>query len=350
MQAEKSCTNCDSQLKEEALFCNHCGQKYRIGKPTLWMILGDFFSSLFNLDSSIYRSFLALFIPGKLSNAFFEGKIKRYAPPIRVFIVSSIFLVAALSAYNNSSEEQSESDLYSYEQHRYAVVDEIEEKRLDIYNQFPDSSTFLIIDTLIHNLTNGEEYEKSLSVIQLNTEAGGFSFTSDGDKSIPSVDVFRLTEDSLFRKYEVEEFFPKLIVRQQIKNFKNGDGLGEYMISRITIQALIMMPVIALILKLLYWRRKKYFVDHFVFSLHYHSFAFLLLGILILIEHFFNVNEIMFLIVFFIILAYLFFAMKQVYKQSVGKTVLKFLLLNLTYIIVVAFFGTFSVIFSFLTF
>lgn len=120
--------------------------------------------------------------------------------------------------------------------------------------------------------------------------------------------------------------------------------------SRITIQALVMMPIIALILKLLYWRRKQYFVDHFIFSLHYYSFAFILLGVLTLLYHFFAIDGNIFWIGFAAILLYLFFAMKQVYQQNVGKTILKFILLNIGYLIIITIFSVIATIVSFLIF
>jgi len=104
-QSNKICRNCDSRMETSQLFCHQCGQKYVTGKITLASVLSTFFSELFSLDSRIYRSFIALLIPGKLSVAFFKGRHKSFAPPLRIFFVSSIVFIAALSFYLNKERK-----------------------------------------------------------------------------------------------------------------------------------------------------------------------------------------------------------------------------------------------------
>lgn len=346
--SEKNCNNCNSSIKEDDLFCHHCGQKYRRGKPTLWMILGEFASSLFNIDSKAYQSLIGIFKPGKLTNAFIDGRLKSFTPPIRVFIVSSVFLVAVLSASNNTIEERNENDLYIYEMHRSAVMEEIKEFKPNLAELFDDSVSLAVVDTIINKFDGGDEFPKLVELINSDEDDDPWSF--DTSREVPVIDIFRLSEDSLFQKYDIKGYFYKRFARQQIKNHKDGDSLAQFLISRITIQALVMMPIVALILKLLYWRREQYFVDHFVFSLHYHSFVFLLLGLSFLLCFLFDLDIVILLPALLLILLYLFLAMKQVYKQSVGKTILKFLLLNLIYLFVITGFGVFAILFSFLTF
>ena len=264
MTSNKQCKNCTAEMAEGDLFCASCGQKYRIAKPTLWTILGDFFSSIFNLDSEVYRSFLAIFIPGKLTSSFLNGKIKSYAPPIRVFVVSSIFFVAALSAYTNTEEERMQNDAYIYKLYRSTFIDEIDILKPKVIQHFPDTSTFLILDTLIHELTGGVRMPNTSFFIQKSQGEKEIGLTTS--KEVKTVDIFKLSEDSLFQKYEIEGFFYQLVAHQQIKNIKDGDSLVNYMLGRITLLTLIMMPIVALMLKLLYWRRKRYFIEHFIFQ------------------------------------------------------------------------------------
>jgi hypothetical protein len=94
----------------------------------------------------------------------------------------------------------------------------------------------------------------------------------------------------------------------------------------------VMMPLFALILKLLYARRKRFYVEHFVFALHVHSFAFLLLTIMVLMRVDW-VNAL--LTVWFMIALYI--AMKRVYGQGYLKTLLKYVLLGQAYALVLIF-------------
>ena len=93
MSFEKLCKNCKTKVGPSVKYCADCGQKYITGKPTLRNILGAFFSNIFNLDSDIYRSFWALFVPGKSTIAFLEGRTKSFAPPIRVLSLVLCFLL-----------------------------------------------------------------------------------------------------------------------------------------------------------------------------------------------------------------------------------------------------------------
>ena len=88
----------------------------------------------------------------------------------------------------------------------------------------------------------------------------------------------------------------------------------------------VMMPLFAFILKILYVRRKRFYVEHFVFALHTHAFAFLV-GTAVLLM---NVDALEALI-FLWFLIYLFLALKRVYGQSVIRTFLKYVLLGISY-------------------
>ncbi len=95
----------------------------------------------------------------------------------------------------------------------------------------------------------------------------------------------------------------------------------------------ISLPVFALLLKLLYMRRKQfYYVDHGIFAVHLYIFSFLLLlvyfGIMELRSntrwHWLNLLVIpIFIYPFF----YYYKAMRRFYGQGRGKTVLKYILL-----------------------
>jgi len=90
----------------------------------------------------------------------------------------------------------------------------------------------------------------------------------------------------------------------------------------------VLLPLFALLLKLLYVRHKQFFyVDHAVLSLHYFSFVFLLLVLSnYVLDNIFGTS-------FFIKLAiawmfvYLLLAMKRLYGQSWPKTVVKYVAL-----------------------
>ena len=96
----------------------------------------------------------------------------------------------------------------------------------------------------------------------------------------------------------------------------------------------ILMPVMAMILLLLYRKNNLLYFNHFITTLHFHSFMFLMFTIGKLL-YFFN-KEIPIVsnisnIVTIIMLIYLFFMLKNIYIESVTKVVIKFALLICIY-------------------
>ena len=72
------CPNCNNTLPSEAKFCPTCSQKVRSGKITVKEFLQEFVDNVFNLDSKFFQTIGALFIPGKLTLKYFEGKRNQF--------------------------------------------------------------------------------------------------------------------------------------------------------------------------------------------------------------------------------------------------------------------------------
>jgi hypothetical protein len=89
----------------------------------------------------------------------------------------------------------------------------------------------------------------------------------------------------------------------------------------------LLLPIFALLLKL-FWR-KFYYAEHSVFALHYHAFALILLtpGGLLPGAAGNSANG----IALIVCLAYLFLALRRVYGDGIGRTLLKSFGLCFTY-------------------
>ncbi|MGB3463760.1 MAG: DUF3667 domain-containing protein [Cyclobacteriaceae bacterium] len=101
----------------------------------------------------------------------------------------------------------------------------------------------------------------------------------------------------------------------------------------------ILLPLFALILYVFYRRKYANFLPHFIFSLHFHSFLFILLSVYILLttyipRAYFGMNKWIFSVVVLVFLIYLFFALKNVFKETRKKLILKLLGISITYALV----------------
>ena len=90
----------------------------------------------------------------------------------------------------------------------------------------------------------------------------------------------------------------------------------------------LLLPVYAAILKLLYFRRKRLYVEHFVFALHIHAFALLVFSFLLLVPSWLPLLSLL----LFWPPIYAFLAMKRMYGEGVLQTAGKFVLLGTGYL------------------
>ena len=94
----------------------------------------------------------------------------------------------------------------------------------------------------------------------------------------------------------------------------------------------VLLPVYALLLKLLYLRSKRYYAEHFIFALHAHAFAFGVFLLLVLLSPLPGVGVLLPLW----LIGYFWIALKRVYREGWIATTFKWLLLGGTYAVLVA--------------
>jgi hypothetical protein len=106
---------------------------------------------------------------------------------------------------------------------------------------------------------------------------------------------------------------------------------GEKFMSRLSTANLILLPIFALLFKMLYVRRSKYYVEHLVFALHYYAFFSIGATLILLISkitplHAFHYSVSLLILDIPIVLwmlAYMPVAMFVNYQQGVIKTFIK---------------------------
>ena len=180
-KATKECFNCHTPLGPASNFCPHCGQKVQPKKIPLKSVFEDLLSTLFNLESAWWLSLRHLFIPGRITNNYLDGKRKRYVAPIRLFIVSVLVHCTLIGLL-------------------YIDYDKIKGITV-IENDVPDvEATYY--DSLRFNL-NVWQNEKLDTLV------------------VAQKDMLEMPKDSLFQKYEIEGFAEQLFIGQLIKSIQN---------------------------------------------------------------------------------------------------------------------------------
>ena len=342
-----NCLNCGEPLSERAKYCPACGQKNTSGKISLASIMGDVWENLVNLDLKIFRTIPALFIPGKLTKEFFKGKHKRYVHPFRIFLLMVLAFLAILNFLIKDEEIQT-----SNIGERLAKVKTFKDFQSTLKTQkelikedFPQTSVARALDTLEKNLLDSIDIPVE-DTINLNED---FQIGPEEDFYIAFDDLAEMELDSILYHYNVEGTYRRIMVRQKIKMFRQSDNFFKSLVNKVSWGVIFMMPFLALILKIIYIRRSRYYVEHLIFSFHMHALLFLMGSITLLVSRWIPPPVyISFMALGFPI--YLFLSMQFYYSQPWWKTLMKYFILTMLYLILLGFVIALTFVVGFLLF
>lgn len=279
------CLNCKYPLRKSDKYCPNCGQENRSSKISLQLFFKDFFQDYIALDSKFLKTvWPLLFYPGKLTKEFNSGHRIRFVPPLRLYIFVS-FIYFFILALNTDMDKG-------------IVKINDNSPAEEMYEGFTESDSSLV--------TNDTSLAEEDSVISPEAEAG----------------VSNTVEEKLEVVFDMMKNKPEEAKSKAIKG--------------ISITTFFLLPVFALLLQLLYIRRSYYYIEHLVFSIHFHSFIFILFTISLLGDLYFS--EWFSVLATLTSLVYFFVALKNVYRQSFLKTFLKFFIIINSYFLIVLLF------------
>jgi hypothetical protein len=325
------CLNCRGDMPAKAMFCPSCGQQKVKRLISLRELITDLIASVFNLESKLWRTLAGMIVPGKLTESYFLGRRASLLTPFRIFFIVAVahFTILALRIHGSARDTLERFIL----QQRDAVYDQRFTAHLDTLidetkTDFPKASVAL--DTLLAKSRSG----KSALLLNGSISLIGYKDGRLGNgKTITLEDMITLPRDALFEKYAIGDPFSRLQVQVIQRLAQNPDSFVQFLLSKLIWLAIFLVPALAVVLQLLYLRRKRYFVEHLVFSLHYHTLAFALMGLFF--QFSFQHPEYFgwFLLLIFI---YGFLAIKRFYGQGWRKTFVKFGILHFLYLLLVS--------------
>lgn len=349
------CPNCDNEQFPKTNFCHHCGQKHTDIKRPFWSFFKEFLDTNFNFDSKILRTVVPfLFKPGYLTRLYVEGKRTEYFPPLRIYLFIMVFFFIGVGFVLKQIKEK-KLDETNKKKALFIKMDSVyndvnvkfeKEKNLFQNKEQKDTIKKILLDAIDNHRDKKLKNDKNLYKSGSNISFGGKKI------KVTDVDMATLTPEEIIKKYKYTDFWDKMLVTQVVKTNRNPtEVITDFLTSKLWWLNLLMIPIVAFILKLLYIRRKHFYAEHLIFSFHLSAFLFLLaipmLFLNVIDEDY--VGLILFA-VFIVGTVYTTLAMKNVYKQSWVKTIFKMLIFNFLYMIVYFFMGMLAILISFFTF
>jgi hypothetical protein len=342
---EKDCLNCGTIV--HGPFCHICGQENVVTKQNFLSLTQHFIYDVFHFDGKFFETLKFLVTrPGYIPKQFIEGKRKSYLDPIRMYLfTSAVFFLVFFSVKDPREaiiDSGSDSDFNLSPTERLMLAGQL--------NRANDSGKLnAVLDTF---------YRIKLFPVKLGEPPNNDSIVEWQGKSYrmkaePFTDIIKTSSRGWFKR----AFDKKWNEYRKIYGDDTKAMLAEFgssFLHKLPYVLFVSLPLFALILKLLYVRRKKMlFSEHSIFTLYHYIFSFILLLLYFLLDAMTRWTgwSIFTTISVFVLLSggiYLFIAMKRFYGQSFGKTLIKFLILNslgfLVLILIMAGFLLFSII------
>lgn len=252
---DKTCLNC--RYVVENRFCPNCGQENTDTRKTFHHLFIHFFEDLTHYENAFWRTIKnLLFKPSALTKEYLSGKRLSYLAPVRLYIFISFItflLIAIFPGEINSSEKTTEKE------------PTITTKNKSFQN------TLAVNDSIKKNLTN------SKGDIQL------FNF---GYESVEQLDSIQKHAPESEKLSDFNYWMNKKI--QIVKENNTQSEIIEKFISSFTHNLpkvlFVFMPIFAFFLWLFHNKKRWYYFDHGIFTLHYFSFLLLLFLLLFLIN------------------------------------------------------------------
>jgi hypothetical protein len=279
-EPNRVCLNCSTPLTD--LYCAHCGQKDIPRRQTLGELAFNFLSSFSGYESKFFQTCRYLLIkPGFLAEEYNAGKRERYFHPARMYVFISFIYFLLFTSLPESNQQRS-------------VINIPTDKENIDFNMGGDKDE----NDDYEDFKSRAEYDSLQKLLPAEERDGWF------------MRKWNYRRIDLWKQFKAD---PPAFASKVVEEFRAHFSQIFF----------ALLPVFAFILWLLYLRKDFFYHEHLVFSIWCYNFFFLVGSFVLITE---SVPDLTWLgsMLKFAVIAYLLFAMKRCYKQSWGKTVLKF--------------------------
>ena len=313
--AHVACENCSTAL--QGGYCHVCGQRAHNPLHSFSHAVEEVFESLWHLDGRIFRTMRDLLVPGRVAVNYLAGHRVRYIAPLRIFIVLTLltFFVAHFTInFNNVNFEQGRTAISDAKtvpeviRLRDAALKDLRDARTEMEKQAP------FTPGAIDGKIAGVEQEAAQRIRELNAAASNPTSatatparTAGADQqtvrdAAAKSDGFGTgaseNDEGLFLQFGNElrwnpakddvaiAWLPDVFnawatrkARHAADNYKRLDTdssrLKDAWLRALPTSLLVMVPLFALLLKLLYFLTPRTYLEHLVVALYSHAWLML---------------------------------------------------------------------------
>lgn len=276
IREDKTCLNCRHVVEKR--FCPNCGQENTDSRKTFHHLFVHFFEDLTHYENAFWKTIRhLLFKPGRLTKEYLSGKRLSYLAPVRLYIFISFVTFLTLGLLPDTEEDEETTSPKS------------KKELADLRQKINDSISQNVSKGLVKAGQND-------TLVKLNHgRIGNFSIRDtdtlddgrdiDGFGSFNSVKEFDSIQNSLPKekklkgvRYSLERCLADMREKTDKDDFT--EKFTEGFMHNVPKALFLYMPFFAFWLWIFHNKKRWYYFDHGIFTLHY--FSFLLVTMLIM--------------------------------------------------------------------
>jgi hypothetical protein len=266
LRKDKTCLNCSYVVENR--YCPNCGQENTDIRKTFHHLFIHFFEDLTHYENAFWKTIKNLLLkPAALTKEYLSGKRLSYLAPVRLYIFISFVTFFLVTIFPNSADDIVEGN--------QTVTVPVKDKNGVVKDSVIKSKDLKLSEIL----KASEEEQKKLKLTNAEQNEGFLNFGYDNVKELDSLQKYGPEEDKL-GDWEYNLIKKSLIVKAKYNRTELWEKFGEAAWRNVPKVLFLYMPLFALVLWLFHGKRRWYYFDHGIFTLHY--FSFLLLSSLVL--------------------------------------------------------------------
>ena len=266
---DKTCLNC--RYVVENRFCPNCGQENTDTRKTFHHLFIHFFEDLTHYENAFWKTIRnLLFKPATLTKEYLSGKRLSYLAPVRLYIFISFVTFFLITLFPPSSP-----DFMNVDSKKVIEKNDIrKEEKLD--KEITSESL---------SEKNLDSIQKTINYSKVKEEKANnfFNFGIKSVRELDSIQKFGKQEDK-FNSFEYWFLKKGLTVIENNTTEQIIEKGKESFIHNFPKLLLIYMPLFAFFLWIFHNKKRWYYFDHGIFTLHYYSFL-LLINLILFIMH-----------------------------------------------------------------